>query len=245
MCAQCRCSSGVPMQAAYTHPAVTASPGWASNCSSVNSCRSRRALSWRPVSTIQVTGALDELHRSARLAGRQPVCDGSLRPAMRLVPARRPAMQPGDGPRRAAFKLCAQQLREQMVVAVPLVTIVHRRDEDVTALEVVEYVAGVGATGHGRAQRRRELVQDRRLEQESLHVGRLPAEDLTQQIGGDLALIAAEAGGEVGRRRILAGEERQSESAHPSLSETEQVVDHLLRRHRRRACAAAAPPPLS
>ena len=79
-----------------------------------------------------------------------------------------------------ALEAAAQQLGEEVVVAEALVAVVEGADEEVLAREVGEDGAGVGAAGHGRAERRRQLVEDRRLEQELLQVGGLTLEHLVR-----------------------------------------------------------------
>jgi hypothetical protein len=66
------------------------------------------------------------------------VSDGLVDVAGRLVPGRGPPVQHRHQPRLAGAKLQAQQLREQLVVAVPLAAVVQRHHKQVRRLQLAQ-----------------------------------------------------------------------------------------------------------
>jgi hypothetical protein len=72
----------------------------------------------------------------------------------------------------------AQQVGEQPVVAPPAAFLVQRDQEQVGPLDLLQPLLAVGLGGDGIAQRSRELVKDRRLQQEPHQLVGLPGEDL-------------------------------------------------------------------
>src|SRR5256885_1231210 len=89
---------------------------------------------------------------------------------MLLVPHARTAMQRVSMFRFAERKLVAQQLTEEMVVAVPLALRVERDQEEVRTFQLVEDRHRARPVGDCVAERRAEASEDRRLEQEAPRV---------------------------------------------------------------------------
>jgi hypothetical protein len=85
-----------------------------------------------------------------------------------------------------------QDLREQVVVAVPAAGAVQRDEEQVGAVQVLEHVLAGGVAGDGLAQRATQPVEDGGLEQEGANLRRLSAEHLFGQVVHDVAVVAGE-----------------------------------------------------
>ena len=75
---------------------------------------------------------------------------------------RRPPVQERHQLRLVAAQVGEEQFPEQAVVAVPAPVPVERDDEVVGALELVEQLLGSSDVEHGVAQRRAQLLEDRR-----------------------------------------------------------------------------------
>ena len=99
----------------------------------------------------------------------------------RTNPVGIPAGQPG-----------AQCVREEMVVAVPPALVVERDDEHVPALEHLQHLLTVGATGQGIAESARHLIEHRGIEQELADLVRLAAQDLLNEIVQDEPVASRE-----------------------------------------------------
>ena len=97
----------------------------------------------------QVQDQPGDLLRVARGLG---VFDGRLRHGVRLVPLRRPGVQPGNDVRLASAELGVQQLSEQLVVAVPLAAAVERDHQEVAALQLLREPGSIPSS---RGSRRR------------------------------------------------------------------------------------------
>src|SRR5204862_205017 len=85
--------------------------------------------------------------RMVALAGGKRVMDGVHRRAVLEMPLRRPPVQLGDPASRRVPELRAQQLREEMVVAIPGRLRVEPLDEDVVGDEALREVSAVRAFG--------------------------------------------------------------------------------------------------
>ena len=85
-----------------------------------------------------------------------------------------------------------QQIAEQMMIAVPFSRYVERHDEQVGLVQVDQHLLPVGVPGQGVAQRTAQPLQDRSLQEEVMHIIRLPLQDLFYQIVLDVSLAAGE-----------------------------------------------------
>ena len=116
------------------------------------------------------------------------------------------------------LELGAQQLGEQVVIAVPLAMIVERRQEQVGVLEADQQVGGVAAAGGGVAERAGHPLEDRRLDQEVAHRGLQGIERNLGEVVADVARGSAEAGdGAFAIGLVPQREVRQIEPGGPSL----------------------------
>ena len=129
--------------------------------------------------------------------------------------------------RFAALELHFEELAEQVMVAVPLATIVEGRQEEVLMLDGFEQLGAVVAAGELRAQVRTELRHDRGAGQEAHHVGWLPGQHFCREVVGDLAPVA---GGERLARAVAGapGEHGEIRRRRPSLRGREKVVRRVL-----------------
>jgi hypothetical protein len=135
-----------------------------------------------PVPRDQVSG-LPVVTRRGR------VRDRLLRRAVLAVPGRGAAVQLGCEIWGRTHELVPQELREEMVVAVPLASRVERHEEQVGALDTLEQLGGVPIARHRLAQRRAEPLQDRGAQQELAKPVRLLRQDLVQVVA-DLSVLA-------------------------------------------------------
>src|SRR5664279_2377051 len=96
-----------------------------------------------------------------------------------------------------------------MVVAVPAPLFVQGNQEQVGAVDLVQHVAGVGASRDGVTQGGVESVQDGGLHQERQQVGRQRGEHFLAQVVDDRAVGAGEALDEVPCVRSVAQPQRR------------------------------------
>ena len=156
------------------------------------------------------------------------VTHGALAVPVDLIPGRRAPVQVVHRLRRAALELGAQQLGEQVVVAIPGVVIVERGHEEAVASQSVELAGGVGLAGHRVTQAGGELVENRGAEQKLLHIGGLAVEDLRGEVVGDLTSVAAQAREDVPGRAAIAGQEGEVDPGRPSLGDAKQIVQFVV-----------------
>jgi hypothetical protein len=86
----------------------------------------------------------------------------------------------------------AQDVGEQVVVAVPLPAVVERHQEQVGVLQAHEPAPAPRAAGDGVAQRPGESFEDRRLEQEAPDVLGQARQHLLGEVVDDVAVVAGE-----------------------------------------------------
>ena len=131
-----------------------------------------------------------ELGRSAHLPRRKRVLHGLLRRPLSLVPARGPEVERWHGSSIPADELGAKDLPEEVVVAVPLPAAIEGLDEEVRVLELGDLLRRILATEDRVAQRRRDPVQDRRLQEEGEPLGRQAREELAGEVIHQIAIVA-------------------------------------------------------
>ena len=190
---------------AMTQAAVKASGAESAKSSSEKASSQRRTVARRPTMTSPRAESHHELGRSAHVPRGKRVLHGLLGRPLPLVPARGPAVERWHGSSVPADELGAQDLPEEVVVAVPLPPAIEGLDEEVRVLELGDLLRRILATEHGVAQRRREAVQDRRLQQEGEPLGRQAREQLAGEVVHQVAIVA--------RARPRAGPSPASRSA--------------------------------
>jgi hypothetical protein len=130
----------------------------------------------------------------------------------------------------APLELRAQEVTEQMVVAVPLAVIVVRDHEGIRAREGRERNRRVVDAEHRIAQGRRHAAKDRRPKQEPLEIVRLTIERLFHEVVRDLLLIARQTGSPHGGIVTAAQRERgEHNRGSPPLRPLAQSFGRLLR----------------
>ena len=139
---------------------------------------------------------LDEGRGPVEVPGRQGVSDGRVDQVVLLAPGAGAPVQ-----QRHEVGLLGQQARpqhvgEQLVVAVPLATVVERHEEEVGAVEVVQHPGCVVGADDGVAQGAAEPVEHRRAQQEVTHRRRLVGEHLLDEVVDDVAVVTGEPGDE-------------------------------------------------
>jgi hypothetical protein len=133
-------------------------------------------------------------------------------------PARGPLVQPGDPVRLGPTQLQPQQIREQVVVAEPGARGVHRDDERVGLLQVLQHPLAAGGSGQQVGQLAVDPLQHAGPQQQPAHRRWLPLQHLGQQVVGHRPLAAGELRREPVRRRVPGQRQgRQSQPGHPAL----------------------------
>ncbi len=101
-------------------------------------------------------------------------------------------MQSGDEVRATATQLALQQVGEEVMIAIPAPLVVQRNKEEVGRQQALQQVGAVAAPGHGIAQVAVQPGQNRGVQQELLHRGRLAGQHLLGQVAQDEAVGSAE-----------------------------------------------------
>ena len=109
-----------------------------------------------------------------------------------LVPLRGASEVDSCEPGISPVELGAEQLAEQVVVAVPTAFVVERYDKRVRVLELAEHLPRPGSREYRIAQRRRHPAKNRRREQEDSMLLRLLIQHHLDQIIGNVALRSPE-----------------------------------------------------
>jgi len=123
-------------------------------------------------------------------------------------------------------ELVAQQAGEQVVVAVPLALGVEREDEQPVALEPLQAGRRPAPAGDVVTQRPAQAIEDRGLEQEVAHLGRLAVEHLVAEVVHDGPVVSGErryevvAVGPAGQRQ-----RRELQAGRPALGPRVQAGD--------------------
>ena len=117
-----------------------------------------------------------------------PIACGVSPSASNQAPARRCSSATSVGV--LVEQVRAEDVGEQVVVAVPLPPVVERDDEEVGALERHQGRLAAVASRDGVAERPGESLEDRRPQQELADVRRLAGEDLLAEIVHDVAVVA-------------------------------------------------------
>ena len=115
-----------------------------------------------------------------------------LRLSVRLGPVRGAEMQRVGRTGLAARELGSQQLAEQPVVPVPLVSIVERDEQQVRVFERLQHLGRSRRVEQGIAQRPAQAVDDRRARQELHLVRREAREHFGTQIVRHQAIVTRE-----------------------------------------------------
>ena len=145
------------------------------------------------------------------------------------APLHRPAVELGGHVWLTVRQLVAQQLGEQVVVAIPLRSSVEGDDELVRALEPLEYARGPRRLDHRVAEVTAHPIQHRGLlEEPSLGVGK-PGHQLDAEVIGHEAVVTGEdpCARRAWRAR-LHREGRQIQAGGPALGALRQLIDLIL-----------------
>ena len=123
-------------------------------------------------------------------------------------------------------KLVAEELAEEVVVAIPLALRVERDEEEVRALELAQHQHRAGPGGHGVAEWGTEALEHGRLEQEAPHVLGKAGEYLCAQVVDNVPVVAREGLDEL--VCVLAspkGQRREVETSRPSFGQLPKPDD--------------------
>ena len=201
---------------------ATASAGKPSRRRTVSSPRPRCA--WGSASHCPATSPT----AASTSSGGEGVADGRVRLSLLGEPLVRALVELGDEPGLALRELGAEQVGEELVVAVPLAAVVERNQEEVRALELRQARRRAPPPGHRVAERSRERVEDRGLEQEVPLARVQRAENDLGQVVDDVAVRAVEGGYEPVRIGALTqGERREVDPGGPALGAPVQDLEAL------------------
>ena len=117
---------------------------------------------------------------------------GLHRRALLEMPLRRAGVQLGNPVALGVAQLCAKQLGEQVVVAVPAPLVVEGGHKQVRPLERFQHRLALLLPCHHIAERPAETFQDRGVQQKLLHRGVLPCEYLFGEVVEHKAVTAGE-----------------------------------------------------
>ena len=149
----------------------------------------------------------------------------------------------GTDVRLAALELVAQQLAEQVVVAIPLASPVERHDEAVRALERLERVCRPRRLEHGVAEAAAHAIQHRGVLEEPRLGRRQPGQELEAEVLGHEPVVAGEArGARRARRPGLHRQRREVQAGGPALRPLGQLGELARVELDARGLAAAARP---
>ncbi len=141
------------------------------------------------------------------VSGCERVPDRVRRLTIVAVPDTRSAVKLGCGAGILVEKPSPQHIGEEVVIPIPLASIVERYDEQVLSVEGCERRLPSGPAGHGVAERPVQSVEDRRLQEELPDGLGLALQHLAGQIVDDEPIVAGESCDE--RRGVLASLQRQ------------------------------------
>jgi hypothetical protein len=112
----------------------------------------------------------------------------------------------------------AEDVREEVVIAVPLASVVEGDDEDVAALEGFQHRFAAGLAGDGIAKGAVHPLEDGGLQQEGPDRGGLALQDLFDQVVDDVAVITGKIADEAGNVvPPLHRQGRQLQGGYPAL----------------------------
>ena len=161
---------------------------------------------------------LDQPGRPDRVAGGQGVADGLVDHPVGLCPGGRGPVQLRHPFGLLLLEAGPQQVGEQVVVAPPAADLVQGDQEQVAPLQLLQQPLAVGPAGDGVAQRSREPLQHRGLEQEPHRRLGLAVQDLLGQVVEHVAVAAGEAGHEAaGVVAVVQRQGGQLEPGRPAL----------------------------
>ena len=135
---------------------------------------------------------LHQLGGPVEVLGGQGVLDGAWRIAVGRQPVGGPAVHRCHAVRILATQVRAQHVGEQLVVPVPLASVVQWDEEQVGPLQLTQHRGSVGSPGDRVAQRAGEAVEDARVEQKGADVRRKPVQHLVDQVVDDEPVVAGE-----------------------------------------------------
>ena len=168
---------------------------------------------------------IDQAGERLRLTGGVRVADRRLRVPVGDAPLHRAAVEDRHHLRLAPLELVAQQLAEQVVIAVPLAPPVERHDEAVRPRERLERARRPRRLQDGVAEPAAHALEDGGVLQEPRLGRREPREELEAEVLGHEAVVAREArGAGRGRPSRLQGQRREVQAGGPALGPLGQLA---------------------
>jgi hypothetical protein len=168
--------------------------------------------------------ALEQVCDGVGLTRSLPVGHRGLGQVVGDAPGHRPAVEHRHDVWLAALELVAQQLVQEVVVAIPLASSIEGHDEAVRALECIEHVRRLRRLQDGVAQSATHAMQDRGAFEELRLGRRQPGQELEAEVLRHEPVVAREA--RRVRRVRRAGQHRQSrevQAGRPTLGSLGQL----------------------
>ncbi len=166
----------------------------------------------------------DEVNGPRHVTGGQYVIDRFSRQPRRLIPGAGPFMQGEHHLWLDPGQAASEHLREELVIAEPVASLVERYDEEILPLEDVDDRRRVACPGHHIAERRAKPAEDSGPREELPDLGGLPAENFLDEESSDEPVVAGELADEVpGRGMTAKGPGREIDSRRPSFGPPDQI----------------------
>ena len=141
---------------------------------------------------------LHQVRRPLEVLSGQRVADGFGPIAVLLIPLGGPPVQVGGGVGLLVQQARLEHVGEQVVIPIPVATVVERDQEEVPAIQGLQHRLATGLAGHGIAQRTAQPDEDRGPQQEASDVVGLTLQDLFREVIDDVAIVPGEARDEAG-----------------------------------------------
>ncbi len=144
---------------------------------------------------------------------------------MRLEPVRRPLIERGDLLAFALGEVVAQQILQQMVVAVPLAVVVERDEKQVRLVHRLQERPGILGLERCVAQRSAHRTEHRRAPQERQRVRCQIRQRFGAQVLRDISILARDAHRAVGAVSALHGQPGERQAGRPALGASHELDD--------------------
>ena len=135
---------------------------------------------------------LDHAGGSLEVLPSQSVANGVVRFATLLEPAARAPVEVEDAVRLLAHEARTEDIREQVVVSVPLAPRVERDQEEIPPIEDLEHALAAIQSRDRIAQRAGQPLEDARPQKEPADILGLSLQDLLGEVVDDEAIVSSE-----------------------------------------------------
>ena len=190
----CSASAGRPVSA-RTQPPTTASAGISPQLVIAEPAQPLVQGLQTAVVVHRQSQGVDQASDRIHLPRRVPILDRRFWQVVGDAPVHRPTVERGHGIRLAAHELIAQQLAEQVVVAIPLALAVEWHDEAISMLQRLERVGGPRRLQHDVAKTTAHAIEHGRVLEKLRLDRRQPRQHLEAEILGHEPVATSETRG--------------------------------------------------